>query len=352
MAHPNLVNNLADIALCAVNKMNELDIPADPINYMVWYHYFADSYPDLKRAIDVLLDNKQDFDGDQCAKIYEQYFSLSLESTLIENASTNIEQVIGKAAKYLEEAGKDAADFGVALSGASGNLSEQPVPDAATEIIAGVLDATKQMEERSKFQEERLAAAASEVAALRTEIEATRKEAATDGLTGLANRKRFDTKIRENAAEMMETGEELCLLMLDIDFFKKFNNNHGHQTGNQVLKLLGHILKDCIKGQDTAARYGGEEFCVILPKTSLKSAAHLAENIRDRVARNQITNKATGEQLGAITLSIGAAQYDFGEPLTQLILRADMALYEAKNRGRNQVIIEDALPPDAVAAKK
>ncbi len=348
----NLVNSVADIAQRAVSKMIELDIPADPINYMVWFHYFADSYPDLKRAIDVLIDNNQVFDGEQCAKIYEQYFSLNAESAVLENASSNIELVMQKAVNYLEEAGTNAAEFGVVLSGASGNLEKQSTADEATEIIAGVLSATKQMEERSKLQEERLAAAASEVATLRSEIVITRREAATDGLTGIANRKRFDFKIRENAAEMMETGEDLCLLMLDIDFFKKFNDNYGHQTGDQVLKLLAHILTDSIKGQDTAARYGGEEFCVILPKTSLKSAIHLAENIRDRVARNQITNKATGEKLGAITLSIGASQYDFGEPLSQFILRADMALYEAKNRGRNQVLSEEVLTPKVVAAQK
>ncbi|MBT3989257.1 MAG: GGDEF domain-containing protein [Rhodospirillaceae bacterium] len=339
----NTIKGVTTVAQLAINKMIELEVPADPINYMVWFHYFADSYPDLKRTIDVLLDNNQVFDAEQCAKIYDQYFSLNTESAVLDNVSTNMEQVIRQAVKYLDEAGSNAADFGVVLSGASGELAGQSVPDGATEIIAGVLNATKQMEERSKVQEERLAAAASEVATLRNEIEVTRKEAATDGLTGIANRKSFDIKLRDTAARMMEDGEEMCLLMMDIDYFKKFNDNHGHQSGDQVLQLLAHILKDCIKGQDTAARYGGEEFCVILPHTTLKSAVHLAESIRERVARQQINNKATGEDLGAITLSIGVSKYDFGEPLSQVVARADTALYAAKNRGRNQVISEEAV---------
>ena len=339
----NTIKGVTTVAQLAINKMIELEVPADPINYMVWFHYFADSYPDLKRTIDVLLDNNQVFDAEQCAKIYDQYFSLNTESAVLDNVSTNMEQVIRQAVKYLDEAGSNAADFGVVLSGASGELAGQSVPDGATEIIAGVLNATKQMEERSKVQEERLAAAASEVATLRNEIEVTRKEAATDGLTGIANRKSFDINLRDPAARMMEDGEEMCLLMMDIDYFKKFNDNHGHQSGDQVLQLLAHILKDCIKGQDTAARYGGEEFCVILPHTTLKSAVHLAESIRERVARQQINNKATGEDLGAITLSIGVSKYDFGEPLSQVVARADTALYAAKNRGRNQVISEEAV---------
>ena len=250
----NTIKGVTTVAQLAINKMIELEVPADPINYMVWFHYFADSYPDLKRTIDVLLDNNQVFDAEQCAKIYDQYFSLNTESAVLDNVSTNMEQVIRQAVKYLDEAGSNAADFGVVLSGASGELAGQSVPDGATEIIAGVLNATKQMEERSKVQEERLAAAASEVATLRNEIEVTRKEAATDGLTGIANRKSFDIKLRDTAARMMEDGEEMCLLMMDIDYFKKFNDNHGHQSGDQVLQLLAHILKDCIKGQDTAAR--------------------------------------------------------------------------------------------------
>ena len=131
--------------------------------------------------------------------------------------------------------------------------------------------------------------------------------------------------------------------MLDIDFFKKFNDNFGHQLGDQVLKLLGVILTDGIKGQDTAARYGGEEFVVILPKTLLIDAMGLANNIREKLESRAIVNKVTGKKLGAITMSIGVSQYVYGEPLAQLIHRADRALYAAKHAGRNQVLSEKDL---------
>jgi diguanylate cyclase len=351
LVQSNDFNEVTVIAQQVIQKMIELGIPANPINYMVWYHYFANSYPDLKRTIDVLIDNDQEFDEAQCAKIYEQYFTLDSETALFEGSSTNFAKILDRAVKYLDEAGTDAAEFGETLADASGGLEDQSSPDVAREIIAGVVSATQEMSERSKVLEERLVAASSEVANLRKEVEVTRREAATDGLTGLANRKRFDVTLRETAAEMMENGEQMCLLMLDIDFFKKFNDNYGHQTGDQVLKLLAYTLKECIKGQDTAARYGGEEFCVILPHTSLKSAVNLADNIRQRVARKSIINKSSGEKLGGITLSIGVAQYEFGEPLTQLISRADTALYAAKNQGRNCVLSEKDVQPEAAAPK-
>tara|TARA_B100000315_G_scaffold258359_1_gene310174 strand:- start:2236 stop:3288 length:1053 start_codon:yes stop_codon:yes gene_type:complete len=343
LAPSNEFNEVTIIAQKAIKKMIELGVPASPVNYMVWYHYFANSYPDLKRTIDVLLDNNQEFDDAQCAKIYEQYFTLDMESGMLETASTNIENVINRAVQYLDEAGTNAAEFGETLADASGGLEGQSNPDEARDIISGVVNATHEMEKRTKDLEERLVAASSEVADLRHEIEITRLEAATDGLTGLANRKRFDITLRDTAADMMENGEEMCLLMLDIDFFKKFNDSYGHQTGDQVLKLLAMTLNECIKGQDTAARYGGEEFGVILPHTSLDSAVVLAEHIRERVSRKSIINKSTGEQLGAITLSIGVSTYEFGEPLSELIARADTALYAAKNQGRNRVLSETDL---------
>jgi len=351
LAPSNEFNAVTVIAQDAIKKMIELGVPASPVNYMVWYHYFANSYPDLKRTIDVLLDNNQEFDDAQCARIYEQYFTLDVESGMLDTASTNIENIINRAVQYLDEAGTDAAVFGETLADASGGLKGGSNPGEAREIISGVVNATQEMEKRSKLLEERLAAASSEVAGLRQEIEITRREAATDGLTGLANRKRFDTTLRDTAAEMMEDGQDMCLLMLDIDFFKKFNDNYGHQTGDQVLKLLAITLDECIKGQDTAARYGGEEFAVILPQTSLNSAIVLAENIRERVSRKSIINKSSGEQLGAITLSIGVAKYDFGEPLNELISRADTALYAAKNQGRNKVLSENDLASDVAAAQ-
>lgn len=338
--HSNNIDKVTGIAQQAFKKMHKLSIPANPNNYVVWYHYFEDSFPDLKHEIDALLKNGEAFDDAQCAKIHSKHFTTDSQSAFLESTSTNIESVIDRAVKYLEDAGSDAAEFGETLADASGGLTAQSAPNDARDIIVGVVSATQQMSQRQKDLEGRLVSASNEVFDLRKEIEVARLEAATDGLTGLANRKRFDTTLSEAAAKSVAAGTEMSLLMLDIDHFKKFNDNHGHQTGDQVLKLLGRILKDCIKGQDTAARYGGEEFCVILPQTSLKSAMHLANIIRDRVARNKITNRMTGEQLGAITLSIGAAKYEAGEPLADLVSRADIALYAAKNHGRNCVLSE------------
>jgi diguanylate cyclase len=129
--------------------------------------------------------------------------------------------------------------------------------------------------------------------------------------------------------------------MVDIDHFKQFNDAHGHQMGDQVLRLIGSTLTLSVKGQDTPARYGGEEFAIILPRTRLDDAVTLAEQIRKTVATKRVTKKNTGEALGKITLSLGVAMLRAQEPLGDLIMRADEALYAAKRGGRNRVVSEE-----------
>src|SRR5690606_9934197 len=102
-------------------------------------------------------------------------------------------------------------------------------------------------------------------------------------LTGISNRKFFDLTLRTGSVAAVEMGEPLCLALTDIDFFKKFNDTYGHQTGDQVLKLVASILRQSIKGRDTAARYGGEEFALILPQTALADARTLCEQVRQTV---------------------------------------------------------------------
>jgi diguanylate cyclase len=131
--------------------------------------------------------------------------------------------------------------------------------------------------------------------------------------------------------------------MIDIDHFKKFNDTYGHLIGDEVLRVVARLLRENVKGRDTPARYGGEEFAVILPQTSLNHAAKLAEQIRNTLASRKVHDKRTDASYGTLTVSIGAAKFQPGEPLDPLVQRADQALYRAKNQGRNRVVTEDEL---------
>jgi len=191
--------------------------------------------------------------------------------------------------------------------------------------------------------EDELKNSLSEISELKDDLERMRREALTDGLTGIANRKLFDLELRKSSMNAMANGEELSLLMIDVDHFDRFNEHYGHQVGDQVLKLVAVTIAECIKGQDTAARYGGDEFSVILPRTNLENAQRLAEHICKRVSSKNVVNRSTGERLGKITMSVGVALFEYGEPVSQLLVRADRTLQEAIKNGYNQVLTQNDL---------
>jgi len=220
-------------------------------------------------------------------------------------------------------------------------LVDANLPDGAIKtLIDQVISATRAMEARSKTLELQLQTSSQEVGELRERLESVRRESLTDQLTGLSNRKAFDSELQASIESSIETGEPLTLLMADIDHFKSFNDTWGHQTGDQVLRLVSNCLSENVKGRDTAARYGGEEFAVILPQTPLANAINLAEQIRGKVESKKLVKKSTGDILGVITVSIGVTQYDLNESAEDFVKRADTCLYAAKRAGRNRIVSE------------
>jgi diguanylate cyclase len=156
----------------------------------------------------------------------------------------------------------------------------------------------------------------------------------------LTNRRGFDRALEQAIDIATEKNEPLSLLMIDIDHFKRFNDQFGHLVGDTVLRLVAGTIRRSTKGQDTAARYGGEEFAVILPNTALPGAVALAEQIRITIMGRQLRRRSNGENLGSISVSIGAATFDHSETPYAFVERADNHLYEAKRSGRNRTRFE------------
>lgn len=167
------------------------------------------------------------------------------------------------------------------------------------------------------------------------EIDRTRREARTDALSGVANRKAFDEKLLVMLGNMKRGGQPFVLLLADTDHFKWVNDTHGHAAGDTVLRALGDLLRRCTREGDFVARYGGDEFAVVLPKIDPSVALQVAERMRVECTRTSF-GLPDSEEAAAVTLSLGLAQAQAGDTPQSLIERADEALYASKRGGRNR----------------
>jgi diguanylate cyclase (GGDEF)-like protein len=173
-------------------------------------------------------------------------------------------------------------------------------------------------------------------------LDSCEEAAFTDHLTGLANRRRFERQLEREVARTRRYGHPFCLLMLDIDHFKRVNDTYGHDGGDEALRRLGHVLQTGTRGVDTAARIGGEEFAIILTETDFAHGLEVAERLRKTIRETDIP------EAGRVTVSIGLAE--FTEPVRdgrELYATADAALYEAKRQGRDRVVSNTATTLDA-----
>ncbi|MCG8551976.1 MAG: PleD family two-component system response regulator [Desulfobacterales bacterium] len=164
-----------------------------------------------------------------------------------------------------------------------------------------------------------------------------------DGLTGIANRRSFDHTIEREWRRAQRTDTPLSLIMIDIDEFKRYNDNYGHGAGDECLRLIAHTIESAMRRSgDFVGRYGGEEFVVLLPECDLEGALEMAETIRLKIKDLNIPH-AFSKVAGHITVSLGckSMKNESGTPSTELIHKADQGLYQAKKQGRDRVVASD-----------
>ena len=250
-----------------------------------------------------------------------------------DQVQTSIVELVG----MLKSATSATQQYNDSLGGVSESLEKAGSIEDLGSVISDIVQETRKMLTKNHELEEHLASSATKVTELKQYLETVKKEASTDSLTGIANRKAFDKRLMDSIEESITGKQPMVLMMIDIDFFKKFNDTYGHPAGDQILRLVARTLLSNVKGQDMAARYGGEEFAIILPATPLSAGLRVAEVLRKAVESKEVTNKVSNERLGSISISVGVAEYVVGESSEDLITRADTALYEAKRTGRNKV---------------
>lgn len=320
----------------ALDHMGRFNIPVDPINYTVWYEYVSGKNEALQNAINNLLNHEETITVQMSKDLYKRYI-LDENQSIIENVRMETRRILAEILKQIMENGGDLTRYEGLLENYSEQLSDSTGIQDIRRIVDNIIAETKTMEESGSLFKKRLFRNTSEIEALRKNLEKVKKQSTTDALTGLYNRRAFDTAMNRHAKHATQTGQRLCLLMADIDHFKSINDNYGHLVGDNVLRITAEMLKRCVKGKDIVARYGGDEFMILLPDTPLNGALTLAENIRSYFETTKIKRKDTGKIIGTLTLSFGVALYDPGETIDTFIQRLDKAMYHSKENGRNRV---------------
>jgi len=331
------IDQAGEYAKSAIDRIRKERLAPTPDTFELWYVYYSGQGPEVSRAIEILIANKQKITDERCKELYQRFLSQTRDEEAVRRAGDQINTTIKSVTGVVRDVKYATTEYSTKLGGVSERMVGVQDADELKDILNTVMSDTETMILQNRRLEEQLDKSSEFMEELQRDLENVRREALTDGLTGLANRKFFDSEIKRIAQESVERGSSFSLLMVDIDHFKSFNDNFGHQIGDQVLRLVARTLTDGVKGRDIATRYGGEEFAIILPDTPLHAGVLVGDSLRKAVATKDVINRYTGEKLSRITMSVGVAEFNQGENIQELIERADAALYAAKHNGRNQV---------------
>lgn len=319
----------------ALALMEKYGIASHPNNIALWYDYVSGRNQALKQAVDEPLKRKKPITEALCRDLYRRFFVQ--DDPALEHIRQELRRMVLEVQREVEQAGGNLSHYRDTL----GRFADLLGGGADLEIrgadVDRVMVETRETEQSHRDLQDRLGSVVAEVEALRKELEQIREESITDGLTGIANRRAFDSTLEEIIRPDAAKKTPVCLLIADIDHFKRFNDAYGHLIGDRVLRFVAAALKRCVKGYDHPARFGGEEFAIILPNAMLSGALSVAEQIRNEVSSGILKDRRSGKSYGTITISIGVAQHRNGESMNDLVERADQALYLAKSRGRNRV---------------
>jgi diguanylate cyclase len=325
----------------AMQRIRHQRHPAYPRNYELWYTYATGYNAALNRAINEALERAPTISEPELELLYESYLSPLRLSERVDSVGTRILAEIAEVAGILKDARQANDAYAGTLTELATEAESLGEAGALIRSLAhAMLSATASMVERTRDLERQLASSQDEMQELHNTLEVIRAESLTDPLTGLANRKFLQGTLDDAIAEAAR-GQRFSLLVIDIDHFKTFNDNYGHLTGDQVLRLVALALKQNVKGQDLAARFGGEEFAIVLPDTALNGAVAVGDRVRRAVMTKDLVKRSTGEHLGRISVSVGVATWRRGDSAQTIIDRADRCMYAAKRAGRNLVVSED-----------
>jgi len=315
--------------------LGKYKIQANPYNYQIAYEYVAGKNLELMNDFDEIIKISNFPDENQLKVLYKQYYLQNEDS--LNKIRHEIKLIITNVMEEFNSSDANLSNYAQTLNQFSEILDSNESPMNLLEETNRVIKKTYDLEQSQHGVETKMTNVLAEIDNLRKELEQVKKESNTDALTAISNRKAFDSILQHSILSSRETQQGFCLLLLDIDHFKVFNDTYGHLVGDKVLRYVASSLKRSIKKTDFVARFGGEEFVIILPDSDINSAMVVAEQLRKIVSAGKLTDKGKNVSYGKTMVSIGVTQFRASDLSNEIVNRADKALYLAKDRGRNRV---------------
>ncbi|MBR0565066.1 GGDEF domain-containing protein [Azoarcus sp. L1K30] len=310
-----------------------------PINYAVAYEYRMGGVPALNERIELHLQAGKALDDLLMREFHDEYLAREQFRSL-RGLGGNLQTLVNGLIDDISEAGQSASGFRSAVESNIARLEDENEEDgvAVGTIAADLLAAAVKVHASNEALRGRLEAADKEAHKLRDELERHRREAMSDPLTGLLNRRGMEYRLEEMTGKGVP--DEMAAVVIDIDHFKRINDTYGHAVGDVVIRHVAKVMRESVSGDDVTVRFGGEEFVILLPRRDLDEASVVAESIRKKVERLRLVRRQDKLALDPFTISLGVATRRRGEDIDGFLARADMALYAAKNSGRNRVLTE------------
>jgi len=331
------------LARQVIEAMEAASVWPTPLNFEIWVHYLGAPEGPLGREVRRIIAASEPFTEATAELLAAEHLPRGRLTEEIRDAGQVLDRELSSVSDAISKAHRSQASFGQALDKVATSIETASGDAGLKAIVSGLTSATRLVRRETETLEKHLDTSTREVARLREHLEQFRRDAMTDSLTSLANRKAFDEHLEAACAKADAEGEALTLAMLDIDHFKRFNDTWGHQTGDQVLRYVASVMGRVAKAPRLAARYGGEEFAMIFPKENIDQVHRALETIRKEIASRSLRRRSTDDELGAVTLSVGFAERRPDETASSLLERADTALYASKHAGRNCVTNADGL---------
>jgi diguanylate cyclase len=326
----------------ALAYMAKHNLPADPVSYTVWYEYASGRNAKLKKVIDQSVEKKIDLDREKVEKLYQKYVTDG-DRIVIGKLLTKISLMLKEITRHVSESVEDLAGSGEHLEQLSDQIAKVQNYDDIRNIVDQMIDETRKLVKSGKRLQNRMKISSEDLKQLNQELEKSQKEAQTDTLTGLINRRGLNKQFEIERIRTKQNDTVFSIILLDIDHFKLVNDQYGHLVGDSLLRGIAKLLNAHLRQKDIAARFGGEEFLILLPETDIKGAVAVGQKIQKTLAAKEWKIKESGQTMGKISVSMGIALYQANESEKDLISRADNALYMAKNNGRDLIVTQDEL---------